>query len=148
MVGSPVTNRVGHVRRLGPNVLLLCAVFVFLAIGAAAAAGTASSPTKIVLDRLTTTGSGPDQTGHFAGHLESPNEKCLRGRTVKLFLRNGNTGESKLADTDTTGKHGGWSLDGNLFTIDRAKVKVTRERIGPRGNRQICETDSLSRFFA
>jgi hypothetical protein len=121
---------------------------VLLAFGAVAAAGTASSPTRVVLDRLTTTGSGPDQTGNFVGHLESPNQKCLRGRTVKLFLRNGNTGESKLADTDTTGKRGGWTLDGNLFTIDRAKVKVTRDRIGPRGHRHICQADSLSRFFA
>lgn len=135
-------------KRLGRNALLLCAVFVFLAFGAVAAAGTASSPTQLVLDRLTTTGSGPDETGQFVGHLESPNEKCLRGRTVKLLLRNGNTGDSKLADTDTTGKRGRWILDGNLFTIDRAKVKVTRKRIGPRGRRHICQADSLSRFFA
>jgi hypothetical protein len=68
--------------------------------------------------------------------------------TVKLFLRNGNTGESKLADTDKTGKRGHWVLDGNLYTIDRAKVKVIRKRIGSGDHRRICEADSLKQFFA
>lgn len=134
--------------RFGRNGLLVCAVFAFLAFGAVAAASTASSPTKVVLDRLTTTGTGPDQEGHFVGHLESPKEKCLRGRTVKLLLRNGNNGDVKLADTDTTGKRGHWVLDGNLFTIDRAQMKVTRKVIGSGDNRRICKPGSFSQFFA
>jgi hypothetical protein len=130
------------------NALLVLAIFAFLTFAAVAVAGTSSSPTKVVLDRLTVTGEGPTQKGHFVGHLESPNEKCLKGRTVKLYLRNGNTGKSKLADTDTTAKQGHWVLDGDLFTIDRAKIKVTRERIGRPGHRHICEADSIKRFFA
>jgi hypothetical protein len=134
--------------RLARNGLLVCVVLASLSFSAVAAARTASSPTRVVLDRLTTTGEGPEQEGHFAGHLESPNEKCLRGRTLKLFLRNGNNGDVKLADTDTTGKRGHWVLDGNLFTIDRAQVKVTRKRIGSGDHRRICKPDSVSRFFA
>jgi hypothetical protein len=135
-------------RRIGRTGLLACVVFACLGLVAVAAAHTASSPTKVVLDRLTQTGQGPELRGHFVGHLRSPSQKCLRGRTVKLFLRNGNTGESRLADTDKTGKLGHWRLDGNLFTIDRARIKVTRKGVGSGKHRRICGPDSLSRFFA
>lgn len=135
-------------RRLGLKALLLCTAFAFVAFGAVAAARTASSPTKVVLDQFTETGSGPDAQGHFVGHLESPKQKCVRGRTVKLFMRNGNDGTITLADTDQTGRHGGWTLDGGLFTIDRAQVKVTRERIGSGDNRRICKAGTVSKFFA
>ena len=133
-----------RIRRAG---LLACVVLGCLGLGAVAVAAR-STPTQVVLDRLTQTGGGPELEGHFVGHLRSPSEKCLRGRTVKLFLRNGNTGESRLADTDRTGMLGHWRLDGNLFTIDRARIKVTRKRIGSGEHRRICEPDSISRIFA
>lgn len=135
-------------RGIGRTGLFGCLVFACFGLGTVALAHTASSPTKVVLDRLTQTGEGPELEGHFVGHLRSPSQKCLRGRTVKLFLRNGNTGESRLADTDNTGKLGHWRLDGNLFTIDRARIKVTRNGVGSGKHRRICEPDSLSRFFA
>jgi hypothetical protein len=132
------------IRRAG---LLACVVLGCLGLGAVAVAAR-STPTQVVLDRLTQTGEGPELEGHFVGHLRSPSEKCLRGRTVKLFLRNGNTGENRLVDTDTTGRLGHWRLDGNLFTIDRARIKVTRKSVGSGEHRRICEPDSISRFFA
>jgi hypothetical protein len=135
-------------RRLGLKALLLCTALAFVAFGALAAARTASSPTKVVLDQFTETGSGPDAQGHFVGHLESPKQKCVQGRTVKLFMRDGNNGEIKLVDTDQTGRRGGWTLDGGLFTIDRAQVKVTRERIGSGDNRRICQAGKFTKFFA
>lgn len=134
--------------RSARNGLLVCLTFAFLTFSSIAIASTPSSPTKVVLDSLTTTGSGPTEEGHFVGHLKSPNHKCLRHRTVKLFLRNGNNDEVKLADTDRTGKRGHWVLDGNLFTIDRAQVKVTRKRIGSGDNRRICKADTFTQFFA
>jgi hypothetical protein len=134
----------GRIGRAG----LACVVLACLGLGAVAVAHIESSPTKVVLDRLTQTGEGPDLEGHFVGRLRSPSQKCLRGRTVKLFLRNGNTGESRLADTDKTGKLGHWRLEGNLYTIDRARIKVARSGVGSGGHRRICEPDSLSRFFA
>jgi hypothetical protein len=137
------------VRRLGRNGLVAtCGALVCLAPAAIAVAATPSSPTKLVLDRLTQSGEGPDLEGHFVGHLKSPNEKCLRGRTVKLILRNGNTGDSKLADTDKTGRSGHWRLDANLFMIDRARVKVKRKVVGSGNHRRVCDPDSLSRRFA
>src|SRR3954469_15507807 len=134
-------------RRLRPTALVLGAVLALLALGAVAVAATPSSPTKVVLDQFTQTGSGETEHGHFVGHLESPKQKCVRGRTVKLFMRNGNDGTITLADTDQTGRHGGWTLDGGLFTIDRAQVKVTRERIGSGDNRRICKAGTVSKFF-
>lgn len=134
--------------RLARNGILCCAVLAFLAFGAVAAARTASSPTKVILDKLTQTGEGPTLQGHFVGHLRSPSQKCLKRRTVKLFLRNGNNDVETLADTDTTGKRGKWVLDGDLFMIDRARVKVVRKRIGSGRHRRVCRADSLSRFFA
>jgi hypothetical protein len=131
--------------RNGFPVLLVSAILAFTAI---AMAGTPTSPTKVVLDKLTQSGSGPTLEGHFVGHLKSPNDKCLRGRTVKLFLRNGNNDKEKLADTDKTGKRGHWVLDGNLFTIDRARIKVTRKTVGSGDHRRVCESDTLTRFFA
>jgi hypothetical protein len=130
------------------NGFLVCLALAFLAFSAIALAGTPSSRTKVVLDSLTQTGEGPTLEGHFVGHLKSPNDKCLRHRTVKLFLRNGNNDKEKLADTDTTGRRGRWTLDGNLFTIDRARIKVTRAAVGSGENRRICEADSITRFFA
>ena len=135
-------------RRFGLRTLLLCTALAFVAFGAVAAARTASSPTKVVLDEFTSTGTGADQEGHFVGHLESQKQACVRGRTVKLFLRNGNNGDITLADTDQTGRRGRWVLDGNLFTIDRAQVKVTRKRVGSGDNRRICKAGTFSKFFA
>jgi hypothetical protein len=126
----------------------MCAVLVFLALGAVAVASIPSSPTKVVLDQFTQTGEGPTLHGKFVGHLESPKEKCVRGRTIKLFLRNGNNGKTKLADTDHTGKRGGWTVEGDLFTIDRAQIKATRKVIGSGDNRRVCKADKLTRFFA
>ena len=149
--GEPVRAdrfRIGNVGRIGRIGLLACAVLACLGLGAVAVASTASSPTTVVLDRLTQTGEGPQLQGHFVGHLRSPSQKCLRKRTVKLFLRNGNTRESSLADTDRTGRLGHWRLDGNLFTVDRARIKVTRKGVGSGKHRRVCEPDSLSRFFA
>jgi len=135
-------------RRLGQSALLLFALLAFLAFGAVAAARTASTPTKLVLDQFTQSGSGETSQGHWVGHLKSHRKSCLDGRTVKLFLRNGNNDETTLADTDHTGPRGHWTLDGDLFTIDRAKIKVKRKRIGSGDNRRICESDTLTRFFA
>jgi hypothetical protein len=135
-------------RRIGRTGFLACVVFACLGLGAVAVAGPGSTATKVVLDRLTQTGEGPQLEGHFVGHLRSPSQQRLRGRTVKLLLRNGNTDESNLADTDKTGKLGHWRLDGNLYTIDRARIKVTRNSVGSGEHRRICEPDSISRFFA
>jgi len=134
--------------RLRPAALLTCAVLAFFAIGALAVARTASTPTKVVVDDFTQTGSGETSVGHWVGHLKSPRKACLRGRTVKLFLRNGNNDKIKLADTDRTGRRGHWTLDGNLFTIDRAQIKVTRKAIGSGDNRRICGRDTFTQFFA
>ena len=135
-------------RPLRPAVFFACAVLAFFALAAFAMARTASSPTKVVVDQFTTTGSAETQEGHWVGHLKSPRKACLRGRTVKLFLRNGNNDEIKLADTDRTGRRGHWTLDGNLFTIDRAQIKVRRKRIGTGDNRRICQPDTFTQFFA
>jgi hypothetical protein len=134
--------------RLRPAVLVTCAVLAFFALTAFAVARTPSVPTKVVVDQFTTTGSGETQQGHWLGHLKSPRTGCLRGRTVKLLLRNGNNGNVTLADTDRTGRRGRWILDGNLFTIDRAQIKVTRKSIGSGDNRRICEPDTFTQFFA
>lgn len=134
--------------RLRPAALLTCAVLAFFAIGALAVARTASSPTKVVVDEFTQTGEGPTLHGHWVGHLRSPRKRCLRGRTVKLFLRNGNNDKTTLADTDRTGRRGRWTLDGDLFTIDRAQIKVTRKSIGSGDNRRICQRDTFTQFFA
>jgi hypothetical protein len=128
--------------------LVSCAVLACLLFAGVAVARPPSSPNKLVLDKLTKTGSGQTMRGHFRGHLKSPDQECLAERAVKLYLHNGSTGESKLVDTDITGKFGHWHLFGRLYMIDRARIKLRGRVVGSLGHRRRCESDTLTRRFA
>ena len=119
-----------------------------LAFGAVAGAHAPSSATKIVLDHASQQSGENTNLRDFVGHLESPRKKCLARRTVKLVLHDGNSGTTKLLDTDRTGKNGAWGVGGNIIGADVAHFRVTRKTIGRHDHRRVCKADSTSMRFA
>ena len=119
-----------------------------LAFGAVAGAHAPSSATKIVLDHSSQQSGENTNLRDFVGHLESPRKKCLARRTVKLVLHDGNSGTTKLLDTDRTGKNGAWGVGGNIIGADVAHFRVTRKTIGRHHHRRVCKADSTSMRFA
>ena len=119
-----------------------------LAFGAVAGANAPSSATKIVLDHSSQQSGENTNLRDFVGHLESPRKKCLARRTVKLVLHDGNSGTTKLLDTDRTGKNGAWGVGGNIIGADVAHFRVTRKTIGRHDHRRVCKADSTSMRFA
>ena len=119
-----------------------------LAFGAVAGAHAPSSATKIVLDHSSQQSGENTNLRDFVGHLESPRKKCLAGRTVKFVLHDGNSGTTKLVDTDRTGKDGAWAVGGNIIGADVAHFRVTRKTIGRHHRRRVCKADSTSMRFA
>ena len=119
-----------------------------LAFGAVAGAHAPSSATKIVLDHSSQQSGENTNLRDFVGHLESPRKKCLARRTVKLVLHDGNSGTTKLLDTDRTGKNGAWGVGGNIIGADVAHFRVTRKTIGRHDHRRVCKADSTSMRFA
>jgi hypothetical protein len=74
-------------------------------------------------------GAGPDPNHClYSGFITSPKNKCLAGRTVKMFaLFTG--GGQKLVDTDRTSKHGAFAGLGKPSTVSAAKFKVLEKRV-------------------
>jgi hypothetical protein len=102
-----------------------------------AAAHAASSNSKIKI-----TGSVGETVQDFQvyGTVRSPNEKCVGGRTVKIFSITPNG--LVLIDTDRTSRNGFFFGGGNFGNeVNGARVKVLRRDVGRRGHKHVCETD-------
>ncbi len=133
-------------KRFGLTMLVGAAA---LALVGVALARTPSSATRIVLDHSSPqSGTNNTNLADFVGHLESRTTRCLAGRTVKVFLHNGNDGTTRLLDTDRTGANGLWALGGKVIGANRARFAVTPKTIGGRDHRRICKADSTSIRFA
>ena len=106
-------------------VVVLCGAF---AISAAAGGGSAKSKVKI-------TEGGPD---HFEGKVTSAEDKCERGRKVKLlyqfdgpYPRRGD-----VVDTAKTNRRGVWEMDG-MYTAGLYQAFVPEDEKGD----LICRRD-------
>jgi hypothetical protein len=110
----------------------------------AASAHKASFKTTIEIDGLV--GVTVNDYRYY-GTVSSPKDRCVPGRTVKIFSL---TPEgSKLIDTDRTSRNGFW-FGGGDFTppgvtgTDGVRVRVARRDIGRHGHRHACRADADS----
>jgi hypothetical protein len=86
----------------------------------------------------------------YYGHVSSPKDRCVPGRTVKIISLTPQG--SKLVDTDRTSRNGFW-FGGGDFTppgvtgTDGVRVRVVRKDIGRRGHRHVCRPDADSELI-
>lgn len=92
-----------------------------------------SSPTTIGFRNFT----GYPGNALLSGLVESPNTKCVAGRTAKLIVTKPG-GDRVVLDTSRTSRNGAYGLHGSFNGDDEARVKVTRRNVGRRGHRHIC----------
>lgn len=105
-----------------------------------AMAGRQSFPTTITHDGSVPVGAG----GTFvsSGHLTSPRFQCRVLRLVKL-VGHYPSGRTELLDLDLTSAGGAWATKANLTETDRVRARVAKYRFGRRGNRKVCQPDSV-----
>lgn len=63
------------------------------------------------------------------GGIFTDHKKCLRGRKVKIFARNGPSDE-KLVDTTRSSKNGGWGGLGDFTGYFSIKARLVRKQVG------------------
>lgn len=82
---------------------------------------------------------------YIIGKIASPKEKCIAGRTVKIFRRPPGGGEFRLVDTDRSSKNGFWAGGGyEDINAQVGKVTVEREVIQRAGGRIVCGADAAA----
>jgi hypothetical protein len=113
-----------HVRKLRLNFTLLVAAAIVAAV-AATSAYAASISTQVEIGLIATRATGDNVV---VGIVKSPNPKCRRYRTVKLYKRVIGTTSFTLVDTDRTSRHGAWAARGDVEDADRIKVSATRAK--------------------
>ena len=91
---------------------------------------------------------------HFAGYpgnallsglVESPKEKCVPGRTVKLIGERP-SGDRIVADSTRSSRKGAYGLHGSFNGDDEIWVKVSQRNVGSRGHRHICESETVLEY--
>jgi hypothetical protein len=126
-------------RRLG----MVIAVAALL--GVAASVAVAGNATKIPTryDKFKLSSSGNEAT--FSGRLASPQQKCLKGRDVKLFRKH--SGEKDKVGKDTSDSKGKFSIKLGGFPPKDGKyfAKAQEKRFGSSNDEKLCvEADSPS----
>jgi hypothetical protein len=123
-------------KRIG---VAMAALLGLVAIGPGVA--RAGLPTEIVRDA---SGLSPDDSsvGYFAGHLTSPNPKCLADRKVKILFMYAGSPDPVRVDIDRSSQQGAFAGDGPATSggnsIVGFVIKVTGKTIGPRHHHKIC----------
>ena len=111
-----------------------------LAFAGSAIAGRQSFPTTIIYSGSEPT--GPGGTFVSSGHLSSPRPQCRALRLVKL-VGHYPSGRTELLDLDLTSLNGAWATKADLTDTDRVRARVTKYTYGRRGNRKVCQPDSV-----
>jgi hypothetical protein len=84
---------------------------VMLMLGAVSA--TAGTPAPSTISFVAFADSDNDgSSDYIVGKVASPNQKCLAGRTVEIFVRPPAGGDFRLVDRDQTSKRGFWAGGG------------------------------------
>ncbi len=119
---------------------LLVVLGLLTATTTAGAHNTSTPSTIDVVGWSTSPGASSADYAH--GVVESPGSKCIRGRTVKIFMQLGGSTTYTLVDTDRTSRKGFWAGGGREgITSTDSKAKVTRANVGSPGHKHICEAD-------
>jgi hypothetical protein len=105
-----------------------------------AMAGRQSFPSTITHDGSVPVGGG----GIFvsSGHVTSPRFQCRVLRLVKL-VGHYPSGRTELLDLDLTSAGGAWATKADLTETDRVRARVAKYKFGRRGNRKVCQPDSV-----
>ena len=129
---------------MNPKSLSGMLVLALLAAAAPAGAHTTSTPTTIhVVGWSTSPGASSSDYAH--GVVESPSAKCIRGRTVKIFMQLDGSSNYTLVDTDRTSRKGFWAGGGREgITSTDSKARVTRAKVGPPGHKHICGANAVT----
>ena len=114
------------------SLLGLAAAVALLGIGGGAAQGRVS--TTVAIDD--STASGDPLT--VWGHLDSPQPRCLAGRTVKLFQDFADH-TTKLVGRDRSSRNGVWVAQGDISKLAVGlHVRVTSKTLGHGHRRRTC----------
>ena len=106
-----------------------------------ASAGQATPTTVTFVDFADSNNDG--RSDYIIGKVVSPKEKCIAGRTVKIFRRPSGGGDFRLIDADRSSKNGFWSGGGfeDINAVE-GKVTVARKIIERPGAQIVCAADS------
>ena len=108
-------------------------------IGGLAEAKGGSAKTSFVDIGVSCGGDLPNDKCLYSGVIDSESKKCIEGRKVKMFALLDGGSTTKLVDTGTTSKHGGFAGVGMPSEVSAAKFKVVESKAGrpapPRGSR-------------
>ena len=74
--------------------------------------------------------------------MRSPRFQCRALRLVKL-IGHYPSGRTELLDLDLTSAGGAWATKADLTETDRVKARVAKYTYGRRGNRKVCQPDSV-----
>ena len=105
-----------------------------------------SFPSEIFIDEFIYAQASGDTTS--TGHITSPKEGCVPGRTVNFFAvsdagtpRDPSDDVRTLLDTDRTSLNGAYYVEGDSpIGTDSWIVRVTRKNIGSSGHKHFCQS--------
>jgi hypothetical protein len=126
-----------ELRRLA--LLAILAALLTLTVGSAgAAAKTTSYGTQVTIDAGGINGA--------EGHLSSAQPKCLRGRTVTLFVEDESSGDLVMIATAVSDADGDWEIVLQL-SAGEYLAKVESKQVRVKGKRRTCRSARSMRKF-
>jgi hypothetical protein len=129
-------------KKLAPLLPLVVAAGILAALAVAGG----PIPTTVTVDTGGTIMDpvSADRDFGVAGHVESPNAKCLNNRTVTIRGLYATETKPHPFDIARTGRHGGFNGVGpsehNSNTIGNATAKVPPKKIGPKQHPRKCDS--------
>jgi hypothetical protein len=121
-------------RRAGISVLI--AVGLVALAGGVASAGVSQFPTVFDKFKYKNTSGDPPV---FSGKIASPEDRCVKGRDVKLFRKR--NGDSKKVGKDSTDSKGKFKikLDGDPPKNGKYYAEVEKKKFGQSGDKTTCK---------
>ena len=120
----------------------LGALSALLLAGAMPATAQQATQTTITFVEFADSNEDGD-SDYIIGKVVSPKEKCVAGRTVKIFRRPPGGGAFRLVDSDRSSKNGFWAGGGyENINAQEGKVTVERKVIQRPGGRLVCGAGS------
>jgi len=126
-----------ELRRFG-LVAVLAASLTLIAGSGGAAAKTTSYGTQVTIDAGGIRGA--------EGHVASGQLRCLRGRTVTLFIEDESSGELVMIATAVTDANGNWEIVVQL-SAGEYLAKVESKQVKVKGKRRTCRGARSMRKF-
>jgi hypothetical protein len=124
-------------RRFGLAAVLAALVTLTAGFGSAAAK-TTSYGTRVAIDAGGIRGA--------EGHVASGQPRCLRGRTVTLFVEDESSGDLVMIATAVTDANGNWEVVVQL-SAGEYLAKVESKQVKVKGKRRTCRGARSMRKF-